>query len=80
MLRANYITWYYKNNSSLKACEELAEQMRHQPATAHLNYHKVEPIKEELEELKQKMSLFFEDKDNQKKFNKGKKRHFGNNL
>ena len=73
MLRSNYITWYYKNNSSLKAREELAKQMRHQASTGHLNYNKVEPIKEELEQLKQKMALFFEDKENKKKFNKQRK-------
>ena len=73
MIRSNYITWYYKHNPSLKAREELAEQMRHQASTGHLNYNKVEPIEEELKEIKQKMALFFEDKENLKKYNKQRK-------
>lgn len=73
MMRSNYITWYYQHNPSLKAREELADQMRHQASTGHLNYNKVEPIEEELKQIKQKMALFFEDKDNEKKYNKQRK-------
>lgn len=72
MLRSNYITWYYKNNSSLKAREKLAEQMRHTSSTAHLNYHKEQPIetKDELKEFKFKMDNLFEQKQNKLKYNK----------
>ncbi len=69
-LISNYITWYYKNNSSLKSREQLAEQMRHQPSTAHLNYFKIEPNKNELEELKQKIDIFFNNKENEKLYKK----------
>lgn len=75
MLRSNYISWYYKNNTSLKAREKLAEQMRHTSNTAHLNYHKEQPTEtaDELKQIKQKMSLFFKDKDNELLFRKQKR-------
>jgi len=75
MLRSNYITWYYKHNSSLKAREKLAEQMRHTSSTAHLNYHKEQPTEtsEELKQMKQKMNIFFEDKNNELLFRKQKR-------
>ena len=72
MMRSNFVSWFYHNNASLKARENLANQMRHTSSTAHLNYHKEQPKEtaQELKNFKDKMDNLFEQKQNKLKYNK----------
>lgn len=42
ILRASYISWFYKNNVSIMSREKLAKQMRHSRQRAELTYNKLD--------------------------------------
>ena len=42
ILRASYISWFYKNNVDILSREQLAKQMRHSRHTAELLYCKID--------------------------------------
>jgi hypothetical protein len=87
IMRAIYVTWFYENNKTYGARDDLSHKMRHSQATASKNYLKIIDKTEteeeqqgkpeinfkcvqEIEELKNKLSVYEKNKDDIKAFNK----------
>ena len=88
-MRAIYVTWFYENNKTYAARDDLSHKMRHSQATASKNYLKIIDKTEteeeqeqqgkpeinfkcvqQIEELKNKLSVYEKNKDDIKAYNK----------